>query len=157
MCDMTHSYVWHDSFIHMCDMAHSYVWHDSFICVNDSFICVAWLIHTCDMSHSYVLQHSFMCAMTQSNVWHDSFIRVTWLNHTCDMTAWASCNCSGIKKKKTEWQRQAARTNRVLYFRFFLAACLCVTWRIDIEIYSFICVACVLHDAMILRFNFTKY
>jgi len=39
MCDMTHSYVWHDSFIcvtwliHMCDMTHSYVWHDSFICV----------------------------------------------------------------------------------------------------------------------------
>jgi len=33
---MTHSYVWHDSFIcvtwliHMCDVTHSYVWHDSF-------------------------------------------------------------------------------------------------------------------------------
>jgi len=41
---MTHSYVWHDSFIcvtwliHMCDMTHSYVWHDS-------FICVTWFIH----------------------------------------------------------------------------------------------------------------
>jgi len=41
MCDMTHSYVWHDSFIrvtwliHMCDMTHSYVWHDSFIYVID--------------------------------------------------------------------------------------------------------------------------
>jgi len=39
VCDTTHSYVWHDSFIcvtwliHMCDMTHSYVWHDSFICV----------------------------------------------------------------------------------------------------------------------------
>jgi len=57
MCDMTHSYVWHDSFIcvtwliHMCDKTHSYVWHDS-------FICVTWLIHMCDMTHSYV--------------WHDS-------------------------------------------------------------------------------------
>jgi len=36
---VTHSCVWHDSFmcvtwlIHMCDMTHSYVWHDSFICV----------------------------------------------------------------------------------------------------------------------------
>jgi len=61
---MTHSYVWHDSFmcvtwrIHMCNMTHSYVWHDS-------FICVTWLIHTSDMTHSYV--------------WRDSFTRVTWL------------------------------------------------------------------------------
>jgi len=33
--------------IHMCDMTHSYVWHDA-------FICVTWLIHMCDMTHSYV-------------------------------------------------------------------------------------------------------
>ena len=84
---MTHSYVWHDSFIcvtwliHMCDMTHSYVWHDSFICVTwlihmydmthsyawrDSFICVTWLIQMCDMTLSYVWHNSFMC------VWHDS-------------------------------------------------------------------------------------
>ena len=51
--------------IHMCDMTHSYVRHDSFICVichswqwQGSFICVTWLIHMCDMTHSYV--------------WHDS-------------------------------------------------------------------------------------
>jgi len=29
--------------IHMCDMTHSYLWHDS-------SICVTWLIHTCDTS-----------------------------------------------------------------------------------------------------------
>jgi len=96
ICDMTHSYVWHDSFIcvtwliHMCDMTYSYVWHDSFICVtchihmcdmthsymwHDSFICVTWLIHMCDMTYSYV--------------WHDSFVYVTWLIHICDMTRMA--------------------------------------------------------------------
>jgi len=53
MCDMTHSYVWHDSFIcvtwliHMCDMTHSHVWHDS-------FTCVTWLIHICDMTHNLI-------------------------------------------------------------------------------------------------------
>ena len=68
---MTHSYVWHDSFlrgtwfIHTCDMTCPYVWHDS-------FICVPWLVHTCDMTHAHV--------------WHDSFIRVTWLMHMWDMT-----------------------------------------------------------------------
>jgi len=78
MFGMTHSYVWHDSFIcvtwlvytcdmtiRICGMANLYVWHDS-------FICVTWLLHMFDMTHSYV--------------WHDSFKCVTWLIHTCDMT-----------------------------------------------------------------------
>jgi len=68
---MTHTNVWHDSFIsltcliHMCDMTHSYLWHAS-------FICVTWLIHISDMPDSYV--------------WHDSFISLTCLIHMCDMT-----------------------------------------------------------------------
>jgi len=48
--------------IHMCDMTHSYVWHDS-------FICVTWLIHMCNMTDSYVRRDSFILS-------HDSFIRV---------------------------------------------------------------------------------
>jgi len=63
MCDMTHSYVWHDSFLHMpwliktCDMTHSCVWHDS-------LLWVTWLIAMCDMTYSYVWHDSlaFICA-----------------------------------------------------------------------------------------------
>jgi len=73
VCDMTHSCLWHDSFIrvtwpvHMCDthMTHLCVWHES-------FICVTWLIYGCDMTPSYV--------------WHDSFMGVTWGLHMCDAT-----------------------------------------------------------------------
>jgi len=115
MCVMTHSYVWHDSFIcvtrliHMRDMPPSYVWRDSFICVtwlihmwdmtywyvwHDWLMCVTWLIHICDMTHSYVWDISFirvtwlihMCDMTRSHVRHDSFTCVTWLIYTCVMT-----------------------------------------------------------------------
>jgi len=50
--------------IRMCDMTHSYVWRDS-------FICVTWLIHMCDMTHSYVWHDSFTC-MTLI-VWYSSF------------------------------------------------------------------------------------
>jgi len=63
-CDMSHSYVWHDSFIcvtwfiHMCDMTHSYVWHDS-------FIRATWLIYKRDMIHSYM--------------WNDLFALMIWL------------------------------------------------------------------------------
>ena len=71
MCDMTHSYVWHDSFLYvtwlifMCDMTRSYVWHDS-------FLCEPWLIPMCDMTRSYM--------------WHDSFLCAIWLVPMCDMT-----------------------------------------------------------------------
>ena len=73
-CDMTHSYVWHDSIwqgishswmSHTCDMTHSCMWHES-------FICVTWLIHMRDVTHSCV--------------WHDSFIWVIGLIHMGDVT-----------------------------------------------------------------------
>jgi len=88
-CDMTHSDIWHASFIcmtclrtqrrltwpiHMCDMPHSYVWHAS-------FICVTCLIHMCDMPQSYVWH-----ASGRNGVSHSPFICVTCLIHMCDMT-----------------------------------------------------------------------
>ena len=84
-------YVHYDSFMcvtwlsHMCDMTHLYVSHDSFLrviyhiqstnaaldmsvselyVIHNSFMCATWLIHTCDM--------------TNPCVWHDSFIHVTY-------------------------------------------------------------------------------
>jgi len=87
MCDITHSYMRHDSFIcvtwliDMGDMAHPYVWRDS-------CICMPWLIDMCDMTHSYVWHD--MCDTTHSYEWHDSFICAPWLIHLCDMTISAS-------------------------------------------------------------------
>jgi len=114
--------------IHMCDMTHSYVWHDS-------FIRVAWLIdprglatisrlpkniglfcrissllqgsfaketynfkEPTDRSHpksggwwptmaqSYVWHDFFMCVTWLIHVWHDSLVCVTWLSYMCGMT-----------------------------------------------------------------------
>jgi len=77
MCYLTHSRMWHDSFmfetrhIHMCDMPHPYVcmWHDV-------FIRVTWLIHTVDI--------------TDSPVWHNSFVCVTWnvMKWSCHTYGW---------------------------------------------------------------------
>jgi len=115
MSDMTHSYVWRESYVfHICP------WHNSFMCVHlsglavsrapacsqrhsyawhDSFICVTWLIHMRGMTHSYF---THMCDMTHSYLWHDSFICatwpirishmcVTWLIHMCDVTRTHLC------------------------------------------------------------------
>jgi len=81
-----------DTIHYMCAMTHSYVWHDSFMCGtrlfhvfayvrHNTFICVAWLIHVCDITHSCV--------------WRDSFTCVTWLSHVCDMTMWGHTSEKG--------------------------------------------------------------
>ena len=73
--DMTHLYVWHDSFvcvtwlICMCDMAQTLAaegCHRTHQCVRyDSYSCMIWLIYMRDMTHL--------------NVGHNSFVRVAWL------------------------------------------------------------------------------
>ena len=105
VCDITHFYVWHDSF-HTAPMSRAanvsrdafiYVWRDSFIYVwHDSFIRVTWLIHMCDMTHSCVWHDSFICVTWLISYRADVtcrkcvtwliYICVTWLIHICDMT-----------------------------------------------------------------------
>ena len=78
MCDMTHSYGWHDSFIYvtwlidMCDMTHSHVWHDSFICVTRliylRFNSVPRLFHVWCVK--FIPNHSSICV---TQVWELPF------------------------------------------------------------------------------------
>ena len=76
ICDVTHSYVWHDSSIRvtetwpiqLCDWARSCMWHDASIYVCESTIRVMWHIRTCDVTQSL------------------SFICLTWRIHICDVT-----------------------------------------------------------------------
>jgi len=67
----------------MCDMTHWYLRHDS-------FICATWLIHMRDMTRSYQLcnwslsverhdTHTNDCWSVYE--WHDSLICATWLLH----------------------------------------------------------------------------
>ena len=122
--------------IHMCVMTHSYVWHDS-------FICVTWLIHTCDMTHSYVCHDSFicvpwlihMCEMTHSHVWHDSFIFVTRFGGFWRCSIFSRHD--GIHMRQNlftcvTWLIRAARAMTSLYVWHDLGMChmpqSCVTW-----------------------------
>jgi len=97
LSDITHSYVWHDSFICMTRLIH--VWHHSIIrkvrltdMIDITLSCV-WLIHMYDMTHSHVQHDSsvcvtwliHMCNMTHFYVWHGSLTCVSWLIRMCDM------------------------------------------------------------------------
>ena len=63
---------------HMCDMTHSYVWHDS-------CICVTWLIYMCETIH--VWRDAFLCVTWRIHVcWHDSFLCVKWRIYVWDMS-----------------------------------------------------------------------
>jgi len=54
-CDMTHLRM--QRLVLMFDMTHSYVWYDTFICVKR-------LIHTCDMTHPHMQRLIRTCDMT---------------------------------------------------------------------------------------------
>jgi len=110
MCDMTHSYVWHDAFmcvkwlIHMCDISPAHAWHDSFICAECDMretldFCQLLLLHMCEID-SFICVTGLMCMhdTTDPCAWHvisatlsisvsSCFCTcVTWLIHTCDMS-----------------------------------------------------------------------
>ena len=57
----------------MCDMTHSYVRHDSFKCM-----CMTWLIHMCDMNPL----HTSMPEETAAYF----FLYFLHIIHTCDMS-----------------------------------------------------------------------
>jgi len=109
------TYVWHGSFIrvtsliHKCTMTHSSVYHDSFMSATYVFpsFFVPWLICKYDLSYSCVMRCMsmtsavYVCCMFQKfdvthfiRIWdmphlcvgHDLFIRGSWLIPTRDMT-----------------------------------------------------------------------
>jgi len=65
--------------MHPRDLTHSHVWHYSFICVTWVQVRM-WTAHNFNKNHLYVCHDSF-----SSSTWHDSFPCVTWLIHMCGM------------------------------------------------------------------------
>jgi len=95
MCDVTHSYVYLDSFIYSTWFIH--VWHDSpmhglwliYMCVLTNFLYGrrdSRIGHSAEVVLVCAVTHSYMWALTHSRVWRDSFVCVPWLIHMCDMT-----------------------------------------------------------------------
>ena len=82
ICGMTHSCMWHDSFvyvtwlIHVNDMTHSCMLHDS-------FLHVTWLIHVRHMTHSCMWHVSLLSFFRFDSYfcWTTSLSKTTWMTH----------------------------------------------------------------------------
>jgi len=92
LCGMTRCPAFYETWlIHTCDLTHSYVRHDTFIratwlialCITrrDSLIFVTWLVYKCDMTHCsawYQTCFSFMHTLHESFTLDVSYAYVTW-------------------------------------------------------------------------------
>jgi len=136
LCDMTHSYVWHSSFIcvtlpcvwhdlficvtrlnmstqpSLCAMIHSYLWHGT-------FTCATWHIHMCDMARSHVRHGTFTCA-----TWH---IHMCGMTHSCAQHLTCVCDTTYLHAwyhyaNPITWKYHA--TNHIDIF---------VGWQYDIQ------------------------
>ena len=98
LCDMLHSYWWHDAFIRVIRRIHAggvmywHMWHAA--CTH-----VTCCIHTCDAMYSYVWHTAFIlraalihatycilvCSVMHAYMWHTASMGVTRCMHTCDI------------------------------------------------------------------------
>jgi len=164
--------------MHSCDMTHSYVRHDSLNCETwliDSWDmaapCVTCLIHMCDMTHSYVWYDAFICLtqlihirdMTESYVWHDSPIPVLysthlprsrihiWLTHTYEMSYSYVSFISATRL--IQWMSDLNMTHSLLwnavlrYDSLTHMKCHIYIWLTHTyeTLCSYVCVACLIH------------
>jgi len=92
MFDMTHSGVWHDSFLYGTSALGRFVASIHFYVCLDWFACATRLIPMRDMTHSYTRHecigqfggcHPLLCVTW--HVWRDCFARATWLIPVCNM------------------------------------------------------------------------
>ena len=60
-CGSCHHVIFATGLIHICDMTHSYVWQDS-------FMCVTWMIYMCSMNHMCDMNQS--CHTYKIIMWH---------------------------------------------------------------------------------------
>ena len=71
-------------YAYACDMTYSYVRHDSLIS-GTGLISKRKKPKAIMLVYCLGVLYGYVCEMTYSCLWHDSFVRGTWLIHTCDM------------------------------------------------------------------------
>ena len=98
---------------HVCDVTHSYMWHDSIMCnVTCSFTCT-FVILWHDSNH--------VCDVTQSYVWNDLIIFVAWRVLPCvppyfsgSWSSWDVATMIGCLKLHVSFRKRAIICGDVL-------------------------------------------
>ena len=138
VCDVTHSYVWHDSFayvvwlIQTCDTTHSCVWHDPFFldvydtsdktCVH---VCVTWLVRMCGISRTNGSCHTHYVYMMGSHTPYMHDIAHSYVMYDIgDMTHY-------VTWRFHIW-RMCDPTHSYMIHAVWHESLICVTWLIDL-------------------------
>jgi len=112
MCDVTHLYARHGSFLmlhdfFMCDMIH-------FCLYCDSFIYVLWFILMCDMTHAHVCHDSVICALlTHWNTLQHTATRCNTLQQTathCYTLQYTATHCNTLHQHTATLQQIATHS-----------------------------------------------
>jgi len=97
MCDMTHSYMCHDSLvcvtwpIHMCNQTRSYVWHDL-------VVCVTWLTDMCDITPRFKSDKTYRYARKDAQSPYTRYWEVVRVQHL------SKTHCSNTRQHTaTHW------------------------------------------------------
>ena len=127
----------------MCDMAHSYMWHDLFICVTR-------LMYTCDMTRSYV--HMCLCVMTHSWVRYstihmcDSTYTHTTPSHKEHMPWARRPHNKGLRLISEVMRQSSSSENTVtpygLYTDSFMCCSVCIVCCSVCIVCCSVCVVC---------------
>jgi len=90
----------------MCDITHWFVWHDS-------FVCVTWLIYMCDMTHLYVWHDSHVNESCHTGRAHAGQWRTRSDDEQCHMLT-ESCHTNTWVMSHT-WTSQVTHTNEACH------------------------------------------
>jgi len=120
--------------MHMCDITHSYSWHDL-------FICVTWIILMCDMTHPCMRHDSFSRAVATSvQIGWQKRRRYYYENRNCKCVRWKRVR--GMGGRKTDCVYVCVCVSVCVCVCVCVCMCMCVYMCICIHIcaYMLICI-----------------
>ena len=119
---------WMTWLIHMCDMTHSYIWHDA-------FICVTWRIYMCHMTHSCFYQRDLRCVdvfLLWTFLYYTVCITPFCPPYPCSLF-WVLCHLTAV----LDWFEVDMSARQAYSFRV-----ICVLLHFDLHVSALCCGYC---------------
>jgi len=141
--------------MHMCDMTHLYAWHGSFICLipltrignsfdRDDKDVGELFLQTCDITHPYGWHDSFVLwrqirrRTRSTSKWYGTFVRVTWLLYTVMIkTSENSFLLTNPRHQRSRRSQYPLLNPRPTYACMCVCVCVCVRVRVCVRVCTY--------------------